>query len=264
MENPSDREKPSPENFKPTYVRPPGLEFAMGVALFALIFMVFFVIQSVVFLIGVVERSPEFAGQGFSFSLLENELFQERMGSLIFNGDLVAQEALWSGLIGVALIVVTVALWKRKNTAIFLGLHLPHALQFAKWIGIFLLLGVAVELITRYIPGFESDFMAQVMGSTTNKVVLFIAIGLVAPLFEEFLVRGLLFGSIRYMADEHVTVALTAGVFTLMHMQYDVAILMLILPMGVVLGYARSRSGSIWVPVVLHVLNNSASVLFPT
>jgi membrane protease YdiL (CAAX protease family) len=31
--------------------------------------------------------------------------------------------------------------------------------------------------------------------------------------------------------------------------------------MGIVLGYARVRSGSIWVPVVLHILNNSLSVL---
>jgi membrane protease YdiL (CAAX protease family) len=84
-----------------------------------------------------------------------------------------------------------------------------------------------------------------------------------APLFEEFLLRGLLFGSIRHMVDEHGTVALTAGVFTLMHMQYDVAVMLLILPMGIVLGYARSRSGSIWVPVVIHMLNNLVSVAAP-
>jgi len=48
-----------------------------------------------------------------------------------------------------------------------------------------------------------------------------------------------------------------------MHQQYEIPILMMILAMGVVLGYARSRSGSIYVPVLLHVLNNTASVLLP-
>ena len=44
-----------------------------------------------------------------------------------------------------------------------------------------------------------------------------------------------------------------------MHMQYDWTVMLLILPMGIVLGYARSRSGSIWVPIVLHMLNNMVS-----
>jgi membrane protease YdiL (CAAX protease family) len=105
--------------------------------------------------------------------------------------------------------------------------------------------------------------MQQVIGSTTNMLWLMIGVGIVAPLFEEFLLRGLLFGSIRHMADEHASVALTAGVFALMHMQYDVAVMLLILPMGVVLGYARARSGSIWVPVLLHMLNNLVTVLLP-
>ena len=84
-----------------------------------------------------------------------------------------------------------------------------------------------------------------------------------APLFEEFLLRGLLFGSVRHIADEHIAVAATAGVFTIMHMQYTAAIMLLILPLGVVLGYARAKSGSIWVPVALHMLNNLATVAFP-
>ena len=60
-----------------------------------------------------------------------------------------------------------------------------------------------------------------------------------------------------------LSVAITAGVFALMHMQYDPAVMLLILPMGVVLGYARARSGSIWVPILLHTLNNLVTVLFP-
>ncbi|MBK7940995.1 MAG: CPBP family intramembrane metalloprotease [Flavobacteriales bacterium] len=54
--------------------------------------------------------------------------------------------------------------------------------------------------------------------------------------------------------------ALSAGTFTLMHMQYPAPILLLVLMLGVVLGYARSRTGSIWVPVGLHMLNNLVSL----
>jgi len=92
-------------------------------------------------------------------------------------------------------------------------------------------------------------------------VLLAIGVGLMAPLFEEFLLRGLLLGSIRHITDAHSAIALTAGVFTLMHLQYNWTVMLLILPLGITLGYARVRSGSIWVPVLLHMINNMATVL---
>jgi uncharacterized protein len=261
MENQYDPERSSPENIQPTYVRPPGLEFAMGAALFALILMVFFLVQSAVFIQQVVERSPEF--ESFHMGLLQDPAFQQRMEELIFHGDMVALEALWSGLVGLVLIIVSVRIWKRKNFSTFLGLGTAPLKQYLKWIGIFLVLGLIIEVLTRYVPGFESDFMSRILATSTNQFLLFLGVGLMAPVFEEFLLRGLLLGSLRHMADEHVAVALSAGVFTLMHMQYNTAILLLILPMGVLLGYARTRTGSIWVPVVIHVINNSISVLMP-
>ncbi len=232
----------------------------MGVALFAMVFMVFFLIQSTVFIAGVFKRSPELQAEGFSLRLMQDPRMEARMTELVYNGDLVAQEALWSGLIGTLLILVSVRLWKRGLTAGFLGLKRPHWKQLALWLGAFLALGLIIEGLAHLSPSFRTDFMAKVLGTSTNILWLYLGVGIMAPLFEEFLLRGLLFGSIRHMADEHASVALTAGVFTLMHMQYDPAVLLLILPMGIVLGYARSRSGSIWVPVVLHMLNNLISV----
>jgi len=263
MEHLSGPEKRSPENIPPTFVRPPGLEFAMGVALFAMVLMVFFLLQSGIFIGGVLRYSPDLMANGFSWDLLTDPRMEERMKELVFHGDLVAHEAFWSGLVCTMLILVSVKWWKRKLTSSFLGLALPHWKQLLIWFGVFFLLGLAIEGIAHLSPTFRTDFMAKVIGSTSNMFWLFLGVGIMAPLFEEFLLRGLLFGSIRHMADEHATVALTAGVFTLMHMQYDAPVMLLILPMGVVLGYARSRSGSIWVPILLHVANNVVSLVAP-
>jgi hypothetical protein len=263
MEYPSGPEQRSPERFQPTIIRPPGLEFAMGVALFGMVLMVFFMIQSSVFIWGVLRHSPDLMAQGFSLDLLSDPRMEERMNDLVYNGDLVAQEALWSGLVCTVLIIVAVRLWKRGHTNHFLGLVKPPMKQVLIWLGAFVVLGLLIELLAYLSPTFRTDFMQKVIGSTTNMVWLVIGVGLVAPIFEEFLLRGLLYGSIRHMADENASVALTAGVFTLMHMQYDMAVMLLILPMGIVLGYARSRSGSIWVPILLHVLNNLVTVVAP-
>lgn len=262
MEDRSVPEKHSAEAPRPTYVRPPGLEFAMGTALFAMVLLAFFLLQSGVFIFGVFNASPEFAGQGFSLGLLKDAAFRVRMDEMLYNGDLVAKQALWSGLIGSMLIIGTVVLWKGHHAIDFLGLRLPSFKRLLPWLGIFVLLALLIELISSLSPTFRTDFMVNVLASTSNITLLLIGVGIMAPMFEELLLRGLLFGSVRYMRDEHVTVAITAGVFALMHLQYNWAIMLLIVPMGVVLGYARSRSGSIWVPVLLHVLNNSISVLW--
>lgn len=233
----------------------------MGVALFSMVLLVFMLVQFGVMVTGVAALDPAFAEQGFSLALLQDDGFRSAMDRFLFNGDLIAQEALWSGLVGLGLIIGTVRLWKHHSMSAFLGLELPTGRQLLTWLGIFILLALVLEGLMRFTPQFQTDFMEKVLASSTNRLMLLLGVGLMAPLFEEFLLRGLLLGSIRHMTDEHSAVALTAGVFTLMHLQYSWAVMLLILPMGIVLGYARVRSGSIWVPVVLHVLNNSLSVL---
>lgn len=235
----------------------------MGIALFAMVLVLFLIIQAVVFFRAIITRTPEFANSAFSMHWLDDPVFKSRMMELAFHGDIVASEALWSGSICTVLILLTVWLWKRDSARAFLGLQLAKPRQFLIWTGIFLLLAVAIEVLSNLFPSFQTDFMERVLGSTTNMVLLVIGVGIIGPLFEEFLLRGLLYGSIRHLADEHVSVALTAGVFTLMHQQYEPAVIMLILPMGIVLGYARARTGSIWVPVLLHVLNNLTSLVLP-
>lgn len=235
----------------------------MGVALFGVVIMVFFLVQTSVFIRGVLRHSPDLTRDGFSFSLLNDPRLNERMSDLMLNGDLIAEVAIWSGAVCTLLILITVRWWKRGHTASFLGLRIPHWKQILLWLGAFILLGLVIEVLAHFVPAFRTDFMERVIASTTNLTWLILGVGIIAPLFEEFLLRGLLFGSMRHMFEEHTTVALTAGVFALMHMQYDAAVMLLILPMGVVLGYARSRSGSLLVPILLHTVNNLVTVLLP-
>lgn len=263
MEEQYRPDKDPQQEIAPMHIRPPGLEFAMGVAVFAVVLMVFFLLQSGIFIHGVVQHSPDLIKDGFSFSVLSDPLVEERMNELVFNGDLVAQEAFWSGLVCTLLILGIVHLWKREHMALFLGLRLPSVKQVGIWLGVFLLLGLVIEGIARFNPAFQTDFMKQVIGSTTNMTMLYLGVGVLAPVFEEFLLRGLLFGSVRHIMDEHATVAITAGVFTLMHMQYDWTVMLLVLPMGVVLGYSRSRSGSLLLPIMLHMMNNIVTVVSP-
>lgn len=264
MEDPSAQEQPSPEH-RPTYVRPPGLEFAMGIGIFGLVFMVFFVAQTAVFVRELVRRMPERFGDGIDWGAFSDPALLPEFQKLSMNGDVVASTAFWSGLVATALLLLLVFLWRGPAGArSLLGLRGAPPRLFLIWLGVFALLVLGLEALAWAFPQFRTEFMEQVLGSTTNTAMLVLGVGVLAPVFEELLLRGLLLGSLRFLVDRHVAVAISAGAFTLMHLQYEPLVMLMILPMGVVLGYARVNSGSILVPILLHLLNNVISIALPT
>ncbi len=250
-----------PAAHRPTFIRPPGLEFGIGLALFGIVLLLFSQVQTAVLIVSTMARSTAFVGQGFSIQLLTDPAFQSQLREFSFHGDVVARVAIWSSATGLALVLLLTYLWKRDRTAQFLGLRGASLRQFLPWTGLLILMAVVVEGLAYLSPAFRTDFMERIVGSTTNMTLLLLGVGLLASVFEEFLVRGLLLGSLRHLMGEHMAIALTAGLFALMHVtQYPVGIILLIIPMGVIFGYARTRTGSIWVPVVLHVTNNLLSI----
>ncbi|MBR6095658.1 MAG: CPBP family intramembrane metalloprotease [Oscillospiraceae bacterium] len=88
-----------------------------------------------------------------------------------------------------------------------------------------------------------------------------------APLVEETLFRGVVFGSLR-PKHRFWAYALSTGLFALLHVwQYilvsaDASLLVYALqyiPSGVALACCYERSGSIWPPVFLHMLLNTVA-----
>lgn len=261
MEDPSAQETPQLDL---TPLRPPGLEMARGLLYFALVFMTFMFAQMVFLIWRVMALTPSLAKDGFSLGLLDTPAFQERWMELATNGDVLSVVSLLSGAVGLALLLFVTYRWKRARTAFFLALGWPGLKQFLVWTGLFVLLFTALEAISLVFPELNSPFMEKVLASVTNYPMLVLGLGIMPAIFEEFLLRGLLYGSLRHLMDKHVAVAIVAGIFTFVHQQYDWYILMFyVLPLGVFLGYARANTGSIWTGVFLHLLNNCASMVLP-
>lgn len=232
----------------------------MGVALFGVITLLTTLVQQASILVTLYDRTPELQGRSFDWNVVADPGYTEKLAALANDGDAVAKATLYGGIAGIVLVLFTVRLWKRKNFAPFLGMRSTSWKQSLIWTGVFLLLISATEVIARLFPAFQTDFVSKLLGSTTDFLPLFLGVGLLTPIYEELLMRGLLLGSLRHIADEHTAVALSAGVFAVMHLQYPWTVLVLILPLAIVLGYARVRSGSIWLPMLLHVLNNVAAI----
>ncbi len=261
MESPSEQETPSPEA-APT--RAPALEMGNGLAIFSLVFLVFLLCQSVFLVERVIHSTPELNERGFSMDILEDSVFQERAQDLIDDGDTVSSISLWSGLSALIVLLLFTFWWKKERMVNFLGLRFPALRPLAAWTGLFILCLTAMELIAWLLPEFDNSFMENVLATAHNKPLLFLGSALMPALFEEFFLRGLLFGTLRHVLDKHMAIAIVSGLFTIMHLQYPWYLLLLfILPLGVLLGYARANTGSIWTSVLLHFLNNAISLALP-
>ena len=91
-------------------------------------------------------------------------------------------------------------------------------------------------------------------------VLAFISLVIVAPVAEEVIFRGYLFGKLRKNAQVWISVLLTSALFAIAHFQFNVALDTFAL--GVVLALLRVASGSIWASILLHMLKNGIAFYF--
>jgi membrane protease YdiL (CAAX protease family) len=82
-----------------------------------------------------------------------------------------------------------------------------------------------------------------------------------APVTEELLFRGVLLQALwRQWRLAWGAILASAGMFSLVHGQPQD--LLPLVTLGTILGYVRVRSGSLWAPILLHVLFNARTMLF--
>jgi membrane protease YdiL (CAAX protease family) len=90
-------------------------------------------------------------------------------------------------------------------------------------------------------------------------VSIFRVLGVVVagPILEELVFRGVAFGLlVRTRLGAGGAVVATALIWSLVHVQYSAVVIAIIFVSGLVLGLARWRSGSIFLPVAMHMLWN--------
>lgn len=127
------------------------------------------------------------------------------------------------------------------------------------WIGIWIVWVALGEVATRL---FDLAQARPWTGYSFLVVVLRIAaIGILGPAAEEILMRGLIFFRLsRTRLGSAGAIVLGAAGWALMHYQYDAKSMALIFLDGLVLGLARHRARSTYVPIVMHSLGNLFSI----
>ena len=235
--------------------------FFATIALAILAFIIYGLVQAAI-IIGMA-----FSNGSLSLELLTSNApdLEKKLNDIIFNGDLLGMTGIPSTLVGVGLIILFVFLKDKLSISQYLDLRSPQnpIKTYLKWIGVMLLVFVAMEVGT-YLIGHEApEFMSRIYSTSNNKILLWITVGVAAPIFEEFLFRGFLLEGLRHsFVGTAGAIILTSATFAIIHQQYGWFEIVPIFIIGVIFAVAKLKTNSLYVPIVMHMfMNLSASAL---
>lgn len=188
-----------------------------------------------------------------------------------------ANESVFNALVGavvyaLALLIVMGVPWlvkKRATTKEELGLQRPPA-----WTDFVLAPAGAVVymLLTTVVAAFAIAFLPFVdyqetqetgfagISSQLEYILAFATLVIVAPVAEEILFRGYLFGKLRKYAPLWVAIVITSVLFAVVHFQWNVGLD--VFALSIVLCLLRVYSGSLWPAMMLHMLKNGLAFYF--
>jgi membrane protease YdiL (CAAX protease family) len=170
----------------------------------------------------------------------------------------------WLGLLGWPLVCTRM---RGNGPRIDLGLQLTWSdVRLGVGVGIVgLLLAGVIALLTRGVVGdFNSaagEIALELQDEGTLAMVAFaVAVMVGAPIVEEIAFRGMVFNSLRKRGLSAVwTIVVSALVFAAFHLE-PVRFLIL-LPIGLLYGWLRWKSGALGAPIIAHVVNNGPAAV---
>lgn len=140
-----------------------------------------------------------------------------------------------------------------------LGLRAPKVVAAA----LFLLLWVCLVALEEYLTRSVAGAQAKAWPAYPEYIVALrvLAIGVLGPIAEELVFRGFLFAVLRRTRLGVVgAIVIAAAIWSVIHLDYSPILLMLIFVDGLALGLARHASGSLYLPIAMHVLGNMFSI----
>jgi membrane protease YdiL (CAAX protease family) len=123
-----------------------------------------------------------------------------------------------------------------------------------------LLVSVAVTQL-----GIEPQGIKQAMEVAREPAAFMASLAVMAglaPLVEELIFRGLLYGWLAGRWGGTVAWIVSSLVFAAAHV--ELAHVLLVLPLGLWFGWLRRRTGSLWPSLVAHMVNNGLAVVAAT
>ena len=198
------------------------------------------------------------------------------VGDIFFFGSNDGTVVSLSIMIGCVLLVAISALIihiKGGNLKQYLALK-PFSLAVGMgMIGLLLIFMIGSQALTYMLDEKPLSFVDPLYQSVSSVWLLVFAMVIVAPIYEELIFRGLLWSTIAEqfispsdssLKSDHrgaiVASLVTSLIFAVIHLQYGIYEISTIVVLALIFCYARIKSGSLILPMLLHIINNGAAM----
>lgn len=188
----------------------------------------------------------------------------EKIMAEVQNNGLFLSIATIATFIGCSSIIMgVIKLKKGSNIKHYLGLNLVDHITTRYWFFIFIGLMFISELLTFSLgKPLVPEFVTTLYSSTNSLFLLWIAIVIAAPIFEEVFFRGFIITGLSSSFMGPIgAVILTSIAWAAIHIQYDLYLIMTIFVFGLFLGYIRLKTNSVLLTISLHSFMNLASMI---
>lgn len=194
------------------------------------------------------------------------------MGDIFFFGSNDGTVVSLSIIIGCVLLVAVSVLLIRVRGG---NVRKYLALQPFSWsvgigmLGLLLMFMIGSQTLTYLLNESPLVFVDPLYQSVSSVWLLIFAMVIVAPIYEELIFRGLLWSAIAEQFSnvanaEHrgaiVASLVTSVIFAVIHLQYGIYEIGTIVVLALIFCYARIKSGSLVLPMLLHIINNGAAM----
>ena len=194
------------------------------------------------------------------------------VGDIFFFGSNDGTVVSISIMIGCVLLMATSALVIRVrggNLKQYLALR-PFSLAVGMgMIGLLLIFMIGSQALTYVLDKSPLAFVDPLYQSVSSVWLLIFAMVIVAPIYEELIFRGILWSAIAEQFTSPpdteyrgaiVASLVTSLIFAVIHLQYGIYEISTIVVLALLFCYARIKSGSLILPMLLHIINNGAAM----
>lgn len=136
-------------------------------------------------------------------------------------------------------------------------------------LGMLLIFMIASQALTYFLDKTPLVFVDPLYQSVSSVWLLVFAMVIVAPIYEELIFRGILwsaiaeqFAALPFSMQRGAVVAsiVTSLVFAAIHLQYGIYEISTLVVLALIFCYARIKSGSLILPMLLHIINNGVAM----
>lgn len=128
----------------------------------------------------------------------------------------------------------------------------------------FIMSGILTYVVTKLVPGFDNGQVQQTgfegVRQQYEYILAFATLVVLAPVAEEILFRGYLYGKLRKYVPVWAAILATSALFGLVHGQWNVGLD--VFALSIILCSLREVTGSIWAGMLLHMLKNGVAFYF--